>query len=150
MTPKYTVCHANILGAILPATVTFGTCDFLHHITSGSGDNYAGTVDLVCPSGDVEFEIYKEGTTPANHSPANLVCQITIKAQTGMGPLDYNVITGSPNDLQFIWTVTNMAYTRVAGTLAACGAASGTATGTSHTTIRAFNGVGTQISASID
>lgn len=148
ISPTYSACHANILGAILPATVTFGNCDYLFHITGGAGDAFTGTTDLVCPVGDVEIHVYKEGTVA--HLAINEACEFTLKGQTGIGPLDYTTQTGSLNDIQFKWTANNIAYTRLGGTLAACGATSGTATYTGNTTMKAFNAAGTQISFSID
>ena len=89
------------------------------------------------PSGDVQFHIYNEGVG-GSHNEASQMCGFTIKGQTGLGPIDYNVVTGSPNDLEVKFTVNNIAYTRTQGTLAACGAARGTFSYTGNTTVKAF------------
>jgi hypothetical protein len=146
ITPSYTGCHANILGAILPMTVTFNDCDYLFHVNAGSTHDWTGTTDLSCPTSDVTLHIYKEGSA---HIEANEVCRYTMKPQTGLGNIAYKTTTGTPNDLDLKFNVTGIAYTKTLGTLATCGAASGTATYVGNTTLRAFNAGGAQVSSDI-
>jgi hypothetical protein len=146
ITPAYSACHANILGAILPATVTFNDCDYLFHVTAGATHDWTGTADLVCPTKDVEIHVYKESAT---HIDANEVCHYTITGQTGLSKIEYKVTTGMPNDLDVKANVTGIAYHKTFGTLATCGAASGTSTYVGNTTVKAFNGAGGQISGDI-
>jgi hypothetical protein len=54
----------------LATTVDMEGCEYLLHVSSGSGDTYTGTGDLVCPAGKVI-----KGTAG--------VCEIQIPAQVG-------------------------------------------------------------------
>lgn len=149
VTPSYSSCQASILGATLPATVTFSNCDFLFHVNSGGGDFAEGTTDLVCPvGGDATLHIYKEGA--GLHSEGNELCRYTVQPQSFLAFVNYTVTTGPLNDLDFDLSLNSISYTRTLGTLAICGAASGTMSYTTEMTMKAFNAGGFQVSAAID
>lgn len=90
VTPHYaTKCftHIPVLGT-RPTTVTLNGCDFVLHIgaTTGEGDTYGVTADLICPPGKkVEVHVYK--ATSTEHLDVDSVCTITIAEQKGLsGP----------------------------------------------------------------
>lgn len=86
ITPSYAPeckAHIPILGT-RSVTVAMNGCDYVGHIgeTTGGEGTYAATFDIVCPEGKaIDVEIYKLEST---HEPANVICTVTIKAQTGL------------------------------------------------------------------
>ena len=108
--PDYTKCHAktkenNELG---PATVTMNGCD--RELTFGSTigpDQFAVSVDIVCPAGKViEIHVY----SAANH--ATNICTTTIGPQTGLTGLTATNTTKAPNTVVLSGTITKIKYTR--------------------------------------
>jgi hypothetical protein len=62
-----------------------GTCEFVFHPGSGSGDKFTGTFDIVCPIGE---PITVKGSE----------CEVQIGSQTGLGPVAYNEVTENPKE----------------------------------------------------
>ena len=132
--PTYSGCTSTLAGVTLPATVTVNTCTYTAHVgaTTGVTDQYAATADIRCPAGKViDLEIYKEGTTPPNHNPANELCHYTVGgavggANQGLGsPTATNITT---SDIEANLNISGIAYTRTNGSIPNCGAATSTAT----------------------
>jgi hypothetical protein len=75
--PHYTECTTSLGTA---ATVHTNGCEYRFAVTAGSGDTFTGTADVVCPAG-------KEIVVTAG------LCNVDIKAQTGLNGFTYTNIT---------------------------------------------------------
>lgn len=130
LVPIYEECEIHVLGNTFGATVAMEGCDFL--LTEPAG----GKVDLQCPAGkSVVIRIYNN--LEGDHEPETEVCRYTISAQTNLGSVTY---TNSGSTTFAFANLTGIAVSRTFGTLAACGAASQTATYTGEITLSATSG----------
>jgi hypothetical protein len=69
-------------------SIETGTCEFVFHPGSGSGDKFTGTFDIVCPIGE---PITVKGSG----------CEVQIGSQTGLGPVAYERETAlEPKDVE--------------------------------------------------
>lgn len=86
------------------ATIEPNGCEFVLHPGTGSGDKFTGTFDITCPAGKT---IVFKGHT----------CEVTIGAQTGLGPVAYEKITAAePDEVEAVFQMKSTAgftYTKV-------------------------------------
>lgn len=79
-------------------------CEFVLHPGTGSGDKFTGTFDVTCPA---EKKIIVTGHT----------CEVSIGAQTGLGPVAYEKITAAePDEVEAAFQMKSTAgftYTKV-------------------------------------
>jgi hypothetical protein len=139
--PKHAKCSTTpILGVTLKATMTWNGCDLLFHLTAAF-PAFSASVDLVCPAGKVaELHLYSD----AAH--AVLVCTVKFMGQTGKTGNEVVNVAGSPNDVLINHNVV-FAQT-IEGSAVLCGTATtGTYEGT--TTLKAFNGAGSQVGLTV-
>jgi len=144
--PHYTGCSA----AGFPAEVKPNGCKYKFHTTTETvaGMNYTGTTDVVCGAGAGPF-VYKifesNGTT--------LRCEVEVKPQTGINNIEYvnTTNTTEPTDVDIKASSNNVKTKVLFGSFFACGASGENSTGTysGETTVRFFNGAGTQIDYTI-
>ena len=66
-------------------SVEAGSCEFVFHPGSGSGDKFTGTFDIACPP---EETIKVKGSE----------CEVQIGSQTGLGTVVYNEVTENPEN----------------------------------------------------
>lgn len=134
--PTYEGCAITVLGNTFDATITMNECDYLFTEPAG------GKVDLTCPAGKtVVIDVYS-GTGVA-HTAENQICTYTIAAQNNLGS---NTYANNGNNVDVTTAVTGVAVSRTTGTLAACGAASQTATYNGKTSVSGESGgVGTKV-----
>ncbi|HET7121189.1 MAG TPA: hypothetical protein VFI17_08060 [Solirubrobacterales bacterium] len=95
--PKLEGCRAfeSILGSANP-----NGCETRFHATSGSGDEFGGTVDIVCPEG-------KKIVVTGNN------CEVQIGAQSGVGGIKYvNETKSSPHSVILEFAVNSLTYTK--------------------------------------
>lgn len=125
-TPTMSECFVKVGENTLPATVTTGGCDYtFNDLTYGGISNaWTAKTDLVCPAGqDIQVRIYANA---ASHTAGTRLCEYTIQAQTGLtGTTFYDNLNGT---IDVDTASMSLAYTRVLGTIANCGAASASAT----------------------
>jgi hypothetical protein len=85
-------------------TVETNGCKFVLHPGTGSADKFTGTFDVTCPTGK---KIVVKGNT----------CEVTIGAQTGLGPVAYEkVTTAEPKNVVATFqmkSTAGFAYTKV-------------------------------------
>lgn len=144
--PAYTNCHVNVLGSILPATVTIGTppagkkC-YLFKITGTDPtdptnlDKAVGTVTIQC-----EFIIHIYASAKEHEEGKTSLCTLAVSAPQGPFTgvtFENNTATGHVNVNA---SISGIAVTRTGSTL--CGAASGTATYTGNTAMEGKNSLG--------
>jgi len=82
------------------AEIRANGCGYLFHVASGAGDEFGGTMDVVCPAGKT-IEIV--GGT----------CEVRIGAQVGLGSVSYeNRTKATPKQaVRVKFNVTGLAYT---------------------------------------
>lgn len=123
ITPHYAkVCNAKVpvLGN-RPVTVTMNGCDYLFHLgaTTGGGETYGVTADVICPPGKViEVHIYKAASA---HLDADAICTVKVGEANNQGRTGLhatNTPAANPDDIDISGTVTGI-HTDTSGTL--CG-----------------------------
>lgn len=115
VTPTYSDCHAIVLGNKLPATVFHNECKYNFTVGASLSGN---EVHVICPAGkSIEIGVYSD----AAHSTQ--VCRYAVGSQAVGGITYSNMATDAT-----VATNSNVAATRLAGTLATCGGATATAT----------------------
>jgi hypothetical protein len=142
----YGNCHVEVLGVTYTTHVTMNGCTYKFHITGGSADAWTGTADVVCPVGaQIDVKITKSGSEETK-------CTIKIGAQTGLNNVSYeNNTAASPTDIVVKTETNNVTDTTEGGSLG-CGIGNGTHTNGTYfgsTTIKGFNGAGTQIDLTV-
>jgi hypothetical protein len=142
-----TACHVILLENTFDATVIMNSCDFL--LTEPTAAETKGTMHILCstPGNSIEIHVYN-GHNVA-HTEANQICRYSIAPQTPGGSLQYTNTATVPKTVTKHAALSGIALTRKFGTLAACGAASLTATYSGDTLLKAFNEEGTQINLDV-
>jgi hypothetical protein len=132
--PSYGTCS---LGA-KEVHADMNGCDFrLHAGETLGGDKVAGTMDIVCPAGNViDFEVT---SIP--------VCHLTIPGQAGLSTLTYTSQT-PPSDVNLDFNISELEYTLDMGCPGPGNYANGTWTGV--TTLVAFKGPGMQTAFGVE
>jgi hypothetical protein len=95
--PKLEGCRAfeSILGAANP-----NGCETRFHVNSGSGDEFGGAVDIVCPEG-------KQIVVTGNN------CEVQIGSQSGLETIKYvNETKASPHSVILEFGVGGITYTK--------------------------------------
>ena len=105
-------CHVGTL----PATVTIGSCEFRFHMGATNAGVAAMTSDLVCPTGDVEIDVY---ASEAAHTAGTPICHITFQT-TGNQGLSGATVTNGTNDVSISGTVAGIQVTQVRTSAIAC------------------------------
>jgi len=125
---EYSGCTANILGAVLPATMQSNSCYYVLH-AQNAGPPYTGSLDIACAKeGDaMEMKVYKEGTVP---SEGISVCTFKFGAQSLATPgiALSNTGAGAGRGVVTAFNQSGIGYTRAQGTLSVCGATTGVST----------------------
>jgi hypothetical protein len=142
VTPEYSNCHEELLGVTYTIHITMNGCDYKYHIASGTADDWEGTEDIKCPEGKViDIKITKSGSEETK-------CTIEIGPQTGLNRIKYhNNTAASPTDIEVTTETNNITSTTTGGPVG-CGIANGVHTNGTYlgtTTLKSFNGAGTQI-----
>jgi hypothetical protein len=150
ITPTYgsatTACHVILLENTFDATVTVNSCDYL--FTEPTAGELKAAVHVLCPgTNKIVIDVYN-GHNVA-HTEANLICKYSIAPQTPAGTVQMTNNATTPKSVTAHAAITGVAVTREFGTLAACGAASQTATYTGDTLLKGFNEGGTEIGADV-
>jgi len=104
--PTYKEC--TFVG--LAATVNVGTCEYLFHINDVVANDTTGTVDIVCPSGDITVTAPSAGTAK---------CIVHVPAQTGLGTATFKNVgaaMGSTREVTVEVHLTGIKYSQTAGT----------------------------------
>jgi len=126
-------CTNNVGGKV---TVSTTNCNYRFNAgTTVTAGTSSGTVDIVCPAGS-------EGITV--NSPG--LCLIHIFAQNGLGPVNYNTMSGPPEDVTIEPLVNNITYTHT-GLCGNATKADGTYTG--QVTVKGENASGAQTNATV-
>lgn len=136
-TPKYSNCTATIGGKVLPATVTFPCIYKETHTGKVNDHTFTIEIDLICPAGQhVQTHVYKAGT---EHKLENEVCTFTKGSEANVKVTVVHNRTTPPRTVDATVESSEFEYTRVQGTEADCGPASGTGTSTGNTVIAGYN-----------
>lgn len=121
--PSYKQCKAPPFG--LPATVVVSPdCGYVLTPVKTS-------MDLDCTTEDVEFFVYQAGKA---HEAVNEVCKYTVKKFENKKTVSYENL-GGVKGVKVTFNVTGIEYSRVGGSEANCGPATGKATYTGTSTI---------------
>ena len=141
--PAFTGCETSFG---LTATITMKECDFAIKgvPTDPEEFGYLGTTELSCPAGQrISIDVYTSATK--HEDPEYLVCQYTVKPQTGLG-YTYFENRALQSEKDDIWLQANGVTfkTEVDGSTFFCGASGGEARIWGATTIRAFSAEGSQ------
>ncbi|HEX5414299.1 MAG TPA: hypothetical protein VFZ25_01450 [Chloroflexota bacterium] len=123
LVPSYQNCTFEILGNVDPATVAVKSCQFTLNVKN-AGPPYAGSLDVGCSKeGDaIELKAFAVGGEA-------LLCTWKIAPQSGLSGVNLeNVGSGLSRGIGIKFGISNVAVTRVSGTLTNCGAANQVAT----------------------
>lgn len=82
----------------MTSSLSWNGCNYLLHVGSGSGDEFTGTIDFVCPEGQ------KVVITAGN-------CEIQIGAQSGLPGVSYENLT-IEKKLRIVFDVKGITYTK--------------------------------------
>jgi hypothetical protein len=151
LTPTYHNCHVVVAGLTKTVTVTHNECQYTFNATTTttestpSGLSFDRTVDLhiTCPANKhIEIHVYKEKAAELNTE-----CTYTITPQTILNIPVTNII-GSPNDV--VADINSQVQVENDILNAVCGQkANTTATYVGQDTIRATDGAGNFVNASV-
>ena len=102
----------------LTSTVLLNGCQYRFNVGAGEKDNFAGTVDLVCPAGKM---IQIQAST----------CEVQIPPQNGLGPIEYENLTEETKEIPkpsvaVYFEITSLTYTKTKDGLACPLAGTGT------------------------
>jgi hypothetical protein len=142
--PEYSGCTDSLGRAV---DVSTAGCNYVFHVTKGSGDEFEGTTDIECEAG-------KAIVVSITNGSKEVVCTDTVGAQNGTGPVVFkNMTESSPTDITVESKATNVVNTVKNGPgFFPCGAADGTyknGTYTGNTTVQAFNNEGEPIDLTV-
>jgi hypothetical protein len=101
LTPEYEGC---LLGGLVSTTIANNGCAYrLHANEEVVADEFAGTVDLVCPEGQ-------------KLTMTSFTCKVQIPGQSGIGEVAFrNEVESSPTDVTLEMTLTGLEYTTQSG-----------------------------------
>lgn len=86
------------------ANLALNGCTYRLNIGSGSGDNFAGTVDIVCPG---------EAKMVLTSTVFGSTCEVQIGSQNGLSTVSYeNLTKESPKKLRVLFEVAGFSYTK--------------------------------------
>lgn len=150
-TPKFENCYSVLAGVKVPATITTNGCTYVLHLgATFSTNHYEGSADIVCPAfKDIEIHVYKEGTTPPNHTTANQLCGYTIKGQSFLNNVTFENDPEAPIAVLVSFFLSGITYSRTVGTIPNCGAANGLALLSSTTRLTGRDTSGTAVNVTI-
>jgi hypothetical protein len=119
VTPHYSDCTMEEL----PAVVTMNGCTFTLTRPTKTPTDYHGTVDLVCPAGQVVvIHRYLFGTSTGSHMFD--ACTITILPKVGLTEVTYTTgVKNAKDDIKIDVNINNLIWTKEGG----CGHSEGTA-----------------------
>jgi hypothetical protein len=105
--PTYSNCKAFLNNKeVGRATVTMGTCDYVLHVGTATGDVYNGSTDIKCESGDMTIDVWALTNTTHTGTP---ICSYSLSEQLGKtGP----TLTSNGTSISFGGTITGLSATR--------------------------------------
>ncbi|HEX5928507.1 MAG TPA: S8 family peptidase [Solirubrobacterales bacterium] len=133
----YSGCQGTILGTKLPATVKMNGCSYRLNVQAG-GPPFSAKLDVTCAKeGEaIEALAYLSAEKQAKNEP---LCTYKIAPQSNLAGISLtNLGAGSERRVATAFNLTGIAYTKTQGTLANCGAASGSGTNAGGSTLYAF------------
>ncbi|HET7444597.1 MAG TPA: hypothetical protein VFJ57_08065 [Solirubrobacterales bacterium] len=144
ITPEYKECVASILGEEVDATVINNVCKLVLDEPSSQEGSATGAINFSCTGKGIEVQIFKGLGVPHVEQKCRYLIQAS---QSNLSDVGYENV-GS--DFRANFSVSNLAFTRTAGTEAECGKVKSTGKYSGSSTVSAKNSTAESISTDVN